>query len=185
MRPFRFLFRFSRPGSLKATLVALLLCSSPALAAPKFVATEPQALPTTPDLLTLDNETDNLAGRTGRVLLVNVWATWCRPCLEELPALNRLHERMDSSEIDMIALNYGDSLSNVRSFLDRTEIQFEVLLDATTQYASQFPMKGLPTTFLVDKQGRIRYRLEGLAQWGSDEMLAEIRQRQQEMAIDP
>lgn len=182
MHPFRSFFRFPPQQSLNAAIVAVLLCSAPVLAAPRFVVTEPQDLPTSPDLLTLNNETDNLAGRTGRVLLVNVWATWCRPCLEELPALNRLHERLDSSEIEMIALNYGDSLSNVRSFLDRTDIDFEVLLDATTQYASQFPMKGLPTTFLVDKQGRIRYRLEGIAQWDSDEMLAEIRQRQWEMA---
>lgn len=153
--------------------MALLLCSPPALAPAEFVATEPQDLPTSPDLLNLNNETDGLADRTGRVLLVNVWATWCRPCLEELPALNRLQERLDSSEIEMVALNYGDSLSNVRNFLEQTEIHFEVLLDATTQYAGHFPMKGLPTTFLVDKQGRIRYRLEGIAQWGNDEMVAE------------
>lgn len=142
-----------------------------------LTAVEPESLPDAPALLTLENETSALDERTGTPMLINVWATWCLPCLEELPALNRLSDRLGPDELHMIALNYGDSLADVRAFLEDTPIDFEVLLDATAQYAGQLPMKGLPTTFLVDPRGRILYRLEGIADWGSDAMVADIRDR--------
>lgn len=126
-------------------------------------------------LLTLENEAMVLEPGFDTPLLINVWATWCRPCLEELPSLNRLHAELDSSNVQMIALNYGDNLMDVRQFLTETDIDFDVLLDVTTAFGRELPMKGLPTTFLVDTEGRIQHQFEGAADWASEKRVEEVR----------
>lgn len=132
-------------------------------------------LPAKGSLLTLDNEPTELQPQFDTPLLINVWATWCRPCLEELPSLNQLNAELADTDVRMIALNYGDSLVDVRDFLTETEIEFDVLLDVTTTFGRELPMKGLPTTFLVDTDGRIRYQFEGSADWAAEARVAEIR----------
>ncbi len=126
-------------------------------------------------LLTLENEALTLEPGFDSPLLINVWATWCRPCLEELPSLNRLYAELDDTGVRMIALNYGDNLMDVRRFLTETEIDFDVLLDVTTAFGRELPMKGLPTTFLVDTEGLIQHQFEGAADWASEERVEEIR----------
>ncbi len=98
-------------------------------------------------------------------LFINIWATWCKPCIDELPALNAFKARYPDADIQWVALNYGDSLEQVKQFMDHTRIELPVLLDATTQFTRQLPMTGLPVTFLIDRHGQVRYQLDGYADW--------------------
>lgn len=124
-------------------------------------------LPESPALLTLGNE---VVDPPGGPLFMNIWASWCKPCIEELPALNALKTRYPDVGIHWVALNYGDSLIEVKQFMARTEVKLPVLLDVTTRFTAQLPLTGLPATFLVDRYGRVRYQLDGYADW-SDPIL--------------
>ncbi|MEX0623606.1 TlpA family protein disulfide reductase [Saccharospirillum sp.] len=120
------------------------------------------ALPNQPALLTLNNApVDPPRGP----LFINIWATWCKPCIDELPALNALKARYPDAGVQWVALNYGDSLSQVRQFMATTAIELPVLLDVTTLFTQQLPVKGLPATFLVNRDGQVRYQLDGYADW--------------------
>lgn len=121
----------------------------------------------------------------GVPMLVNVWAIWCIPCRDELPALNRLRGRLAADQLRMVALNYGDTPANIQTFVARLPIAFEVWLDIDTSVSRQLPMRGLPTTFLVDGQGRLRYRLEGVADWGSDAMVEQLTELLPQLAEAP
>ncbi|MDB2448707.1 TlpA family protein disulfide reductase [bacterium] len=110
----------------------------------------------------------------GVPMLVNLWASWCIPCREELPALNRLRQRMAPGELRMVALNYGDAPAQIDAFVERLPIDLDIWLDADTRVSRQLPMRGLPTTFLIDSQGQVRYRLEGVTDWGSDAMVEQL-----------
>ncbi|PTY37771.1 hypothetical protein BGP77_14930 [Saccharospirillum sp. MSK14-1] len=110
----------------------------------------------------------------GVPMLVNVWAIWCIPCREELPALNGLRQRISDDELRMVALNYGDTPANITTFVERLPIDFAVWLDIDTSVSRQLPMRGLPTTFLVDHRGQLRYRLEGVADWDADAMVEHL-----------
>lgn len=121
----------------------------------------------------------------GVPMLVNVWAIWCIPCREELPALNALRQRLPEDQLRMVALNYGDTPVNVATFLNRLPIDFEVWLDIDTSVSRQLPMRGLPTTFLLDDQGRLRYRLEGVADWDADAMVEQLNELLPQLTSTP
>jgi thiol-disulfide isomerase/thioredoxin len=141
-----------------------------AVQAASFSRITPLQLPEEPALLSLDNDVVNLPSGP---LFINIWASWCKPCIDELPALNALKARYDDGEIQWIALNYGDSLAQVHRFMETTSIELPVLLDATTQFTRQLPMKGLPVTFLVDRNGRVLFQMDGYADWTDPELIRE------------
>lgn len=150
------------PVNRLVSIVSVCLAMSPVATADLFRPVTNLALPEVPALLTLDN---NAVDPPQGPLFINVWASWCKPCIDELPALNSLKARSENTGVQWLALNYGDSLAQVNRFMETTPINLPVLLDITTQFTRQLPMKGLPVTFLVDSNGRIRYQLEGYADW--------------------
>lgn len=149
-------------AALNATIATTLLIIASGSLAQSFSPVTGLALPEQPALLSLDNEP---VDPPGGPLFINIWATWCKPCIDELPALNALKARYPDAGIQWVALNYGDSLEQVQQFIANTHIELPVLLDATTQFARQLPITGLPTTFLVDRHGQVRYQLNGYANW--------------------
>ncbi|WP_028670464.1 TlpA family protein disulfide reductase [Saccharospirillum impatiens] len=126
------------------------------------------ALPDVPALLTLKNEvSDSPEGP----VFINIWASWCKPCIDELPALNALKARYPDAGVQWLALNYGDSLDQVKQFMNTHSIDMPVMLDATTQFTRQLPLTGLPATFLVDSHGQVRYQLDGYADWNDPALI--------------
>lgn len=153
-------------------LIALSLVN-PAQAEPAFETLAAQPWPAAPGLVPLAGSDEGLIG-SGVPVLVNVWAVWCLPCREELPALNGLRSRLPQAQWRMVALNYGDETAKVEEFLARFPIDFDVWLDTDLGVSGQLPMRGLPTTFLIDAEGRLRYRLEGVADWDSPAMVEQL-----------
>ena len=144
------------------TPVLACLVIAPVTLAESFKPVTEVTLPEAPALLTLNNRISDLPEGP---LFINIWASWCKPCIDELPALNELKARYPDADIQWVALNYGDSLETVREFMTNTEIELPVLLDLTTQFTTQLPLTGLPATFLADANGQVRYQLDGYADW--------------------
>lgn len=110
----------------------------------------------------------------GRVLLVNFWATWCDPCREEIPALERLRARMKDQPFELLMVNYGESNAAVSRFLTKLGVTVPVALDPEKQTAGKWRVAGLPTTFLVDANGKIRYSSFGENDWSAGEPFAVV-----------
>lgn len=112
----------------------------------------------------------------GRIVLLNLWATWCAPCLEEMPALDRLKAALGSAEFDLIALNIDKTPEKPLRFVaDKGIKALEFLRDPTAKAFAHVKSQGMPTTLLLDRQGREIGRLVGPAQWDSAEAKALIK----------
>ena len=103
----------------------------------------------------------------GNIVVLNLWATWCTPCLAEMPMLDRLQQQLKGVGVVVIALSIDrDGSTAVREFFNRNGIRhLAVYVDPTMRAQSTLTTFGLPTTILIDKQGRERGRLVGPAEW--------------------
>ena len=103
----------------------------------------------------------------GSIVVLNLWATWCTPCLAEMPMLDRLQQQLKGVGVVVIALSIDrDGAPAVREFFNRNGIRhLAVYVDPTMRAQSTLATFGLPTTILIDKQGRERGRLVGPAEW--------------------
>jgi Thiol-disulfide isomerase and thioredoxins len=99
----------------------------------------------------------------GTVVLVNFWATWCPPCRAEMPSIERLHQSFKNNDLQILALDQGETQSVVFSYLGQLTPSptFPILLDRHSKVADAFHVAGIPTTFLIDKKGRIAYKAVG------------------------
>jgi thiol-disulfide isomerase/thioredoxin len=150
-------------------------------ALPQLTSVLPSAAPAVPADVAFtdaDGATHHLADYAGRTVVLNLWATWCGPCVEELPALAALARRAEADGIVVLALSTDrGGAPVVRRFLAAHGIAgLPVLLDAKGEAARAWGARGLPTTLILDRDGRERARVEGAADWGSDTAVATIRQ---------
>ncbi len=111
----------------------------------------------------------DLGDMHGRVVVVNFWATWCAPCKDELPSLQRLRDRFAGKPVEVITVNYGEFPQRVRPFLEKEKIALRVLLDTQKDAAHDWGVGGLPMTFIVDARGRARYSAFGELDWSQGE----------------
>ncbi len=123
----------------------------------------------------MDGEMVSLSDYKGKTVIINFWATWCPPCRDELPSMNRAWQKVKDKNISMIAINVGEDEDTIFSFMGDYPIDFQVLLDQSGEVISQWPIKGLPTTFVVDPEGRLFYRAIGGREWDSDSLLKMVK----------
>ena len=103
----------------------------------------------------------------GRVVVLNFWATWCAPCKEELPTLQTLSDFVDPQQVAVLALNVKEPAARVQRYAQSTGLGMPVLLDPRGDVAQMFGVKVFPTTILLDRQGRARWRIVGEVDWRS------------------
>ncbi len=113
----------------------------------------------------------------GKVVLVNLWATWCAPCRKEMPALDRLQKELGSSKFEVVAISIDRTgLAGARKFLAETGVKnLALYADPTTKLSSVLKAVGLPVTVLIDAEGREIGRLVGPAEWDSEDAKRLIR----------
>ena len=123
----------------------------------------------------------------GRAVLLNFWATWCGPCVREMPALDRLQADLGPEGLQVIALSVDrQGLEVVEPFYRRLSIEaLEIYLDPANQVARSFTVPGLPTTYLIDPDGRMVGVLAGPAEWDSPDALALMRHYLPQGSEDP
>ncbi|MBK1632082.1 hypothetical protein CKO31_15315 [Thiohalocapsa halophila] len=102
---------------------------------------------------------------SGRVLIVNFWSIWCRPCREEMPALQRLHSRFGDKGLAVWGVAVGDAPESVAEFGSTQGLRFPLLPDPERETLATWDVSALPTTAVVDKRGRIAFRVIGDAAW--------------------
>lgn len=113
----------------------------------------------------IDGHPYKLTDYRGQIVLVNFWATWCPPCIEEMPALERLRQRLADQGFEVLAVNMGDQEKSVRDFTRQITVRFPVLLDPDGRAVREWRVFALPTSFLVNAQGLVTHELSGTAEW--------------------
>jgi thiol-disulfide isomerase/thioredoxin len=116
----------------------------------------------------------SLAHYRGRVTLVNFWATWCPPCVHEIPSMNRLAQGYAAEEFAIVSINFKEPVAHMREFLRRVAVDFPVLMDADGVAARDWGVFAFPTSFLLDRDGRIRYSVNSAIDWDAPEVRARV-----------
>jgi thiol-disulfide isomerase/thioredoxin len=125
---------------------------------------------------TRDGTPRRLADFRGRVVLVNLWATWCGPCVEEMPSLDRLQAKLGPALAVLAISEDRPGESVVAPFLAKLKLDhLAVYLDPANGAIKAFGVQGLPTSFLITRDGRVRAMLEGATAWDNPEMIAKLR----------
>jgi len=118
-----------------------------------------------------------LADFKGKVLVVNFWATWCAPCVKEMPTLDALQAKMGPSGVQVMAISQDKDAEKVaKPFFEKNGWKnLGLFMDGPGKFYAQAKLRGLPTTLIVDKQGREVARIEGEMDWGSAEVEAALK----------
>ena len=127
---------------------------------------------------TLRNLRGNLEGlddHAGKVIVVNFWATWCAPCVKEMPSFETLYRRFRSQGLTVLAVSLDkDRSAKVQEFVDKYKLSFPVLLDTEGVAEKLYPSFTIPFTYVIDKQGRVAVRIDGAKDWESPETIKAI-----------
>ena len=139
-------------------------------------ATTPQPIPDI-RVQDADGKPHALSEFRGKVVLLNVWATWCVPCREEMPALDRLQQKLGGPKFEVLALSIDPGgAAAVKGFYDEIGIRaLAIYLDASMEATGKLRTLGIPTTLLLDREGRERWRKTGPAEWDSPEIAESLR----------
>lgn len=115
-------------------------------------------------------KTKNITDYRGHVVLLNMWATWCGPCKQEMPSIQALHDSLSASGLRVVAISVDDPgfESQIRDFVAEHKLTFEILHEGSGKIEQDYQTSGIPETFLIGKDGVIRKRVIGAAQWNSD-----------------
>ncbi len=116
-------------------------------------------------LLDLAGKTHRLQDYAGKVMVINFWASWCVPCREELPSMNRAAQQMRGQPVAWFALNVAEDREAVTAFTADFPIDFTVLLDPGGQASQDWQVIGMPTTFVVDREGYVAHKIVGSHEW--------------------
>lgn len=164
-------------SSYSALGILLLLLVAFGVAEPLSSLISVPAKPQAPnfELMDMDDEIHKLSDFKGSPVIINFWASWCPECRHELPSMNRAKEKLKNSGVKMIAINVGESEETIFSFAGKYPINFLVLRDETAKEAKKWSIIGMPTTFVIDAEGRIVYQAVGPRTWDSDVLLDKIR----------
>jgi peroxiredoxin len=122
-----------------------------------------------PDFTLIDRKgkTWTLSQLKGQVVFVNFWATWCPPCRQEMPSMQKLHQRLQKNKFKMLAILNKDDPVLADSFAAKLGITIPILDDQANVIGPKYGLTGLPETYIVDKQGVLREKFIGPADWGS------------------
>jgi peroxiredoxin len=161
--------QWSVVGGIVAVLAVALLTASHYMKDELFPVTVGSTAPDFRAKVLGENRYKTLADYKGKVVLLNVWATWCPPCLAELPSLQRLHEAYGDKGLKLVAVSIDDYVTedSIRAFAKNLGITFEILHDSTHDIERVYQTTGYPETFVIGPEGTIRKKWIGPDDWSS------------------
>lgn len=130
-----------------------------------------------PDFALEDTEgkLHRLSDYRGKTVIINFWTTWCPPCREEIPSMNRAWQTLRDEGVEILAINMGEDEDTIFVFTADYPADFPLLLDRDGEVIAQWPVKGLPTTYVVAPDGTIAFRAIGGREWDEAGFLEQIR----------
>lgn len=135
---------------------------------------EPRGAPAL-DLQDIDGHEHRLEAYRGQVLVVSFWSTWCLPCRKELPGMVRTARALETEGVRFVTVAMGQDAAEVNAYLANAPFDLPKLLDPTSRAAEAWRVQGLPTSFVVDPEGRLVLQVVGAYDWESPEILARLR----------
>lgn len=113
--------------------------------------------------VSIDGDSVSLAGQRGKVVLLNVWATWCHPCRAEIPELRALHAKYQARGLELVGVSVDaeGSDESLRAFMREFQMTYPIWRDPDERVSAQFLVLGVPATFLIDRGGILRWRKTG------------------------
>lgn len=155
-----------------ACFFLLLLFTAP-LAANELKPYKGGATP--PLVLTdLQGQRHDLREYAGKVVMVQFWATYCAPCVKEMPSVERLKKQLAGKPFAILAVNMGESDAEIAEFLKKIKIDFPILRDPDAKAIEAWKVFVAPSTFVLDKHGKIRHTLQGGAEWDAPTLIRTI-----------
>ena len=125
-------------------------------------------------LYDIDEKQHKLSAYRGRVVIVNFWATWCPPCRFELPSMEKAYQILKEKGVVMLAINVGEDIDTIFNFTADYPVTFPLLLDKDARVIKQYPVVGLPTSYIINPQGQMVYRVIGTRDWTDKKLLKTI-----------
>ena len=123
------------------------------------------------ELTALSGGSHRLADYRGKVVLINFWATWCTPCREEMPSIGELKKKLAGRPFVVLAVNVDEPESRVGKFLEQLPLDFPVLMDPGKRVTSNWKVRILPTSFLIARDGRVRYAVTCELDWANEHVV--------------
>ena len=111
--------------------------------------------------------TASLSDFRGKIVFLNFWATWCSTCVVEMPSMEKLHRRFKNQDFAIVAVNMQENATQVKAFFEKWQLSFTALLDSSGAVAAAMAVQALPTTFFLNKEGRIMGMALGPREWDS------------------
>lgn len=159
-----------------SSIVVLSIFATLTQAIPRGIKhyTEPITAPNF-NLQDLHGVTHQLTDYQGKVVIVNFWAVWCRPCIKEMPSLQNASNQLQKHDVHVIAINIGDQADKIRTFLKDRSLSILILLDQQSKVTASWEVLAMPTTYIVDPTGKIVMRVVGEYDWNDPDLLDQIR----------
>jgi peroxiredoxin len=138
--------------------------------------TKLKANPIAPDftLQDVNGKRHTLSDYRGKVVVINFWASWCPPCVSEMPSLQILADKLSRHQIPVIGVGVGERRDSVRRFLKSMPIRFPLLLDINSEVMETWSAPSLPTTLVIDQKGRIVLLALGTRDWSDEQIFQQI-----------
>ena len=121
-----------------------------------------------------DGNTYRLKDYRGKVVILNFWATWCPPCREEMPSMERAWHQIKDKGIVMLGINVGEDADTIFEFTGQYSMTFPLPMDINGEVVKQYPIRGLPTTYIIDPAGMATHRAVGSRVWDAPEILQQL-----------
>jgi thiol-disulfide isomerase/thioredoxin len=160
----------ARPAFLAGLLLAALFDVAAAPTLTKWTGGKTPAL----KLADANGRELRLEDLRGKTVVVNFWATWCEPCREEMPSLDRLRAKLGEKSLEVVAVNVGEAPERVARFTRDVPVSFPIVYDRDSTMAKRWKVRGYPTSYVIGPDGRIRYYFVGELDWSAEDIVRQI-----------
>ena len=156
-----------------ASCFLFFVSSFSALAAIEKIEVSAQNNPPTLIAKDLSGRSVDITRFKGKVLLINFWATWCAPCVREIPSLLSMQDQFGTKNLQLILINYGETQKKIQNFVEKNSIGGLILFDEGRTATADWNIKGLPTTFIIDRDFKLSHQALGELDW-TDETVTNL-----------
>jgi thiol-disulfide isomerase/thioredoxin len=122
----------------------------------------------------LDGTQTRLGSLKGKVVFLNFWATWCPPCREEMPSMEALHQIFRGKDLEFLAIDIQEDRNTVAAFMRDKGLNFPAALDSTGRISAEYGIRGIPTTFIIDREGAVVATVVGGRDWNTPAVIAAL-----------